>query len=428
MKFREIVILSGGVVFGAAAAIVLLLTVFEAPLEGFLHRSHAPDAAEDEHDHEAHSAPDTVVVSPEVRRSAGIEVMEAAEREITSTLQTTGFVGPNESRVAHIRPLARGIVDAVYARLGDRVRAGDRLVRYDNIDLGEVINEYLTELAELQNMETNLEVSLKMLERAKALLENQALSSKEYEWKAAEAKNAAAAVERQKAQLAKYEEKLHRYGLTDAEIDELPKPDRRLPHRTAAHSDLKAPFSGVVTAHHVSEGEVIEPEMEVMTITDIETVWVLADVYEKDLALVKRGQEVKVEVTAYPGRVFTGRITHIADRIDSASRTAKVRCEVQNRDRELKLEMFATVTIPATGVRSVMAVPETAVQSIDGRSTVFVQCGPDEFAPREVRLGSRTNGWVEVRSGLARGDKIAVQGSFYLKSGLLRERIGVHVH
>ena len=168
-----------------------------------------------------------------------------------TTLQTTGIVSSNETRVAHVRPLARGLVEKVFVRLGDRVKAGDPLVRYDNIELGELINEYLSALSQEEKEKANVEVSAKFLDRARALLENQAIAQKEYELKQAEYKNTLAALERQRAELAKYEEKLHRYGLSEKEITALHGPDHQQVHRTASHNILRAPFAGIITRYEL---------------------------------------------------------------------------------------------------------------------------------------------------------------------------------
>ena len=241
----------------------------------------------------------TVSISKEAQRNAGIQIVEAAERSMVTTLQTTGVVSSNETRVAHVRPLARGVVEKVFIRLGDRVKAGDPLVRYDNIELGELINEYISALSQEEKEKANVEVSAKFLERARSLLENQAIAQKEYELKQAEYKNALAALERQRAELAKYEEKLHRYGLSEKEINALHGPDHQQVHRTASHSILRAPFAGIITRYELAEGELVQPDRELLTITDIDTVWVLADVYEKNLASIREDQDVQIVVATY---------------------------------------------------------------------------------------------------------------------------------
>ena len=180
----------------------------------------------------------------------------------------------------------------------------------------------------------------------------------------------------------------------------------------------------MITKFDVASGEVVEPDKELFTVADMSTVWVLADVYEKDLTKIARQGAVSIKVDAYPDRVFRGQITHVSDVIDPTTRSAKVRCVVENRDGALKLDMFAKVTLAAGEERDAIAVPVDAVQQVDGQSIVFVRQSPTRFERRIVQLGRRSGDVVEVLSGLTDGQTVVGKGSFYLKTALLRERIG----
>ena len=368
--------------------------------------------------------PNVVTLDSAAQQNIGLKLEPAQPRTVLQTIQTTGVVGPNETRVAHIRPLARGRIEKVYVRLGDRVHAGQPLLAYDNIELGELMSEYLSAVAALEKAKAAAEVTKRSLERAQNLVDLGAVSRAEYERRNAEYKNALASINSQEAEVAKVEEKLHRFGLTDADLEKLNTPTHTPYHREASHSVLRAPFDGVVIKYDVAEGEIVETDRELFIIADLSTVWVQADVYEKDIASIHSGQEVKVFLDAYPGEVFTGRITYVSDFLDPKTRTAKVRCEVPNRDGRLKLEMFATIQIPTPMGREVVMIPTSAVQLIDDKPVVFVKIGDREFQKREVNLGSQSNGWIEVKSGVKAGETVVTQGSFYLKSTLLREQIG----
>jgi len=365
-----------------------------------------------------------VTLTAAVQRNIGLMVEAAQLKTIAETIQTTGVVGPNETRVARIRSLARGRIEKVYVRLGDRVRAGQPLLEYDNIELGELVGEYLIAIAALEKTKAEAEVTQRSLERAQNLVELGAIARAEYERRAAEYKNALASINSQKAEIVRIEEKLHRFGLTDADLDKLNTPTHTQYHREASHSVLRAPFDGVVIKYDVAEGEVIEAERELLTIADLSIVWVQADVYEKDIAAIHRGQEAKVFVDAYPGETFLGKITYVSDFLDPKTRTAKVRCEVPNRDSRLKLEMFATILIPMRAGREAVMIPATAVQQIDNQPVVFVRIGDTQFQKRNVRLGAQSDGWIEVTNGMKAGEPVVTQGSFYLKSTLLRQQIG----
>ena len=136
---------------------------------------------------------------------------------------------------------------------------------------------------------------------------------------------------------------------------------------TSNVSSVRAPQSGVILEFQIAPGEVLAADQEVMTIANLERVWVIASVYERDLGRVKTGQTAEISFVSFPARTFSGRITQVAQRLDPETRTAKVRVEMENRGQQLKLEMFANVRLPTQDPRIVPAIPETALQQVDGK-------------------------------------------------------------
>ncbi len=384
-----------------------------------------PPAAESAAEDHAGDLPGGIVEIPEAaQKNANVEIAAVAMTRVPGTLEVTGSVTADESRVAHVRPLARGVVETVAVSLGSRVSQGQPLLTYDNIELGQLVGEFLTEQAGLRQTQTDLEVKRTSLARAEALIKIEAISQRELDVRRAEFRNAEAAVSSAQARVSRVEEQLHRFGLSDADLKALAPDARESPHRDASHSTLRAPFSGVVTKFDVAAGEVVEPDKELFTVADISTVWVLADVYEKDLSKITRDGTVSIKVDAYPGRTFTGRITHVSDIIDPATRTARVRCVVENRDGALKLAMFAKVVLGTSEERQALAVPSDAVQQVDNQSVVFTRQTATRFERHIVQVGRRSGDLVEILGGLEEGQMIVGKGSFYLKTALLRERIG----
>ncbi|MEJ2110934.1 MAG: efflux RND transporter periplasmic adaptor subunit, partial [Acidobacteriota bacterium] len=143
-----------------------------------------------------------------------------------------------------------------------------------------------------------------------------------------------------------------------------------------------------------------------------------------DLSNVKTGKKVYVRVSSYPEKVFQGTITYVADTLEPKTRTAKVRCEVDNRNGLLKLEMFATVEIPVDRTQAVLAVPDSAIQRLEGSPVVFVRASEEEFQMREVETGISSGGYTEIRSGVRAGDALVSRGSFIVKSAFLKDFIG----
>lgn len=385
-------------------------------------RPHTADADTKAH---ANDLPPGVVELPEAaQQNARLEVVTAASRTLPLTIEVTGTVTADEARVAHVKPLARGLIERVWVRLGERVRKGQPLVTYDNIALGELIGEYLSARAVSRQSQADLEVKRKALDRGRELIKLEAIARQTLDLREAEFRTAEAAVARDRAAVTRVEEQIHRFGLTDADLEQLSPEDGKTPHREASHSVMRAPIDGIVTKYDVASGEVVEPERELFTISDLSSVWVLADVYEKDLAKVPTDVQALVHVDTYPDRTFPGRVTYVSDLIEPQTRTAKVRCVVDNPDGALKLDMFARVTVPTRDQREGVAVPATAVQHVDNQPVIFIKQSATRFERRNVQLGTATGAIVEIRDGLRPGESIVGAGSFYLKTALLRERIG----
>lgn len=369
------------------------------------------------------TAPGVVELSEEAQRNASVTTSPATLITLPSVIELTGVVTPEESRVAHMRPPARGLIEQVSVRLGDRVKAGQTLVAYDNIQLGELIGDYLTNQATLRQAQTDLEVKRAALARGEALIKEEAIARQTLDQRRAEFQNGEAAVASERARVSKVEEQIHRFGLSDADLANLRPEEGQSGHRVASHTVLRAPFDGIITKYDVAQGELVEPERELFTVADLSTVWVLADLYEKDLGRVQANTTGTVHVEAYPDREFTGRVTYISDLIDPTTRTAKVRCVVANVDGALKLDMFARVIVPTSDRRQALTVPVAAIQQIDGQHVVFVRQSPTRFERRDVRVGTTAGDRVEVSGQLKPGEVVVGSGSFYLKTGLLRERL-----
>jgi cobalt-zinc-cadmium efflux system membrane fusion protein len=191
---------------------------------------------------------------------------------------------------------------------------------------------------------------------------------------------------------------------------------------------LNAPFDGIVTKLSSAEGESIQPDTQLMELADISTVWVQADVFERDLSAVRGGQTAVIRLEAYPDEAFQGRVTYIGDAVDRETRTTRIRCEVPNPNRRLKLDMFATVQLPGKGTQSVLMVPQGAVQQLEGKQVVFVREKEQEFAIRPVKTGASAEGWVEIIEGVKPGETAVVRGSFVLKAEHLKAEMGEAGH
>lgn len=188
-----------------------------------------------------------------------------------------------------------------------------------------------------------------------------------------------------------------------------------------AHYPVIAPFDGVVISKDVVLLERVGPERQILTIADLSSVWVTADVYETHLPLLAQlsDQTVKLHCDAWPGKTFEAQIFYTGDVVQEESRTVALRAKAENAEGLLKPGMFVTVELPNLQASQVVQVPSTAVLTHAGESFVFVQSGPDTFTRRNVTLGRKNLDAVEIRDGLAADEPVVVQGGFALKSRML---------
>lgn len=368
-----------------------------------------------------------VKISAEAQAKFGFATARPQRVAPVRLIEATAAIAPDPARVVHIAPIAKGRIERVQVQVGDSVSQGAPLFEYDNIELGEAIGDYMAELADLQRDLAQLEFARKAWERARLLLEKGIIARKEVEVQEAAHRAADAAVANRRARIGRIEEKLHRFGMTEEQHKALAADHGASIHREASHTPVRAPIAGVVIMREGAPGEVVGPEKALLSIADLSMVWTLVDIYEKDLAQIRRGAPVEITVEAYPGETFRGTIAYVADLLDPETRTAKARVEIPNPQRKLKPGMFATVRLRVSAPASaahVFAVPSSAVQQVDGEASVFVRRDPVIFQRQKVRLGMAIGNLVEVTEGLSGNEEVVTTGSFSLKSELLKERIG----
>jgi cobalt-zinc-cadmium efflux system membrane fusion protein len=351
-------------------------------------------------------------MSAAAQRNAGLTLAPVRQVLLAERLLAAGTVQPVDSQVGRVRPLARGRLLEVLVRAGDRVTAGQPLARMDNLEAADLAAQLAAARAERDRLGILLAHQTSQTERHRRLVDLGAGVLRQLEQSRAEQEALAASVRSQESVIAGLQTRLKRLGGTETEAG--------VPAVTA----LTAPFPGVVLTAHASPGDVVEAGAEVFTVADLRRVWVQAGVYEKDLGHVRRGQAATVQIDTYPGRVFAGTVTYIADALDPQTRTAKVRCEVDNGAGLLKLDMFANVYLPTTFERNALAVPASAIQQVDGKSVVFIARAAEEFEVREVHTGRTVDDRVEIQAGLREGDRIVTLGAFHLKSILAGKGLG----
>lgn len=188
--------------------------------------------------------------------------------------------------------------------------------------------------------------------------------------------------------------------------------------------ELKSPIDGVIVERKSTVGELIGKETEVYTVSDPTDLWLIIEVKERDLGAVRVGQEADFTVLAYPVEKFRGQIALIGNRVEPESRTLEVRAEVSNQDGRLKPGMFADVEIATTAIEDALTISDTALQTMEDTQVVFVATSDNRFEKRAVKLGLEQRGRVQILDGIKEGDRVVTEGSFILKSELLKGQLG----
>ncbi len=369
-----------------------------------------PAASEQNEADEKQSA--NAEMSSEAQRHVGLQVAQVVETDMKEYLQVTGTVQPLDSRIGHVRPLAKGRLQEVMVKVGDRVSKGQALARFDNIEAGELAAQYETAQAELRRLRVQQAASARQAQRSQRLAEIGAVPQKESEAASSEERALDASIEGQQSVIAGISARLKRFGLSYSTL------------RNSTQTIISSPFTGVVIKASAALGEAVAEETDLFQIADLTRVWVQAEVYEKDLAKVTTGQPAFITVDTYPDRTFTGNVTYIGDILDPQTRTTRVRCEVANQGILLKLDMFASVRVPTKFSRRGLAIPDSAIQQWEDKSFVFTQAGQTKFTAREVGIGKVINGVTEITNGLKAGETIVVNGSFHLKSIIRSKQLG----
>jgi membrane fusion protein, heavy metal efflux system len=344
------------------------------------------------------------------QKHIGLVVATAAVTQLTEFFRATGTVQPIDNHVGEVASLARGRIVEVKAKVGDRVRAGQTLAVFDNIEAIDLSAQEQSAQAELARLNARLTPASRQTERSRRLADIGAGAEKDYEFSKSEEEGVRANIQSEQAVLEGIRQRLRRYGAAGK--------------NGGAFTALQAPFAGVVTKSQVSPGDIVEPGRGVFTVADLSKVWVQAEVYEKDLGRIRLGQNAAIKVDTYPDESFSGRVAYISDVLDSKTRTARVRCEVANHDMRLKTDMFANIELPTKFSKQALAIPSSAFQDVEGKNVVFVQLAPTKFEARQIEKGVTINDRTEIVSGLKAGERVVTQGAFHLKSILAGGELG----
>jgi membrane fusion protein, heavy metal efflux system len=340
-----------------------------------------------------------VWLTPTQVSQAQIKVDPVVLQALSSKVITAGRIAFDDLRVSHVFSPVTGLVTEISVDYGQPVKKGQALATIDSPDLGQAYSDLLKAQADLTAAQHDVE-------RERELASAHAASS---------------------AQLEQSEDA---YGKAHAEME---RAELKIKLLRTTKGDvvnqryvLRAPIDGEVVGRNVNPGMEVQgvlagagTPLELFTVGSLDQVWMLADLYENDLSRVKNGDKVEIKTVSYP-ESFQGTVDYVSQTLDPVTRTAHLRCTVDNADRRLKPEMYVTAIVKV-GNRPALAVPRSALLRLQDQWIVFIQAGHTEagllrFVPRPVKVGDDEGDLVEVTQGLEAGEQLVTQGAILLSS------------
>jgi cobalt-zinc-cadmium efflux system membrane fusion protein len=325
---------------------------------------------------------------------AHVQVLTVQPTTLTRTLRLTGAVAYNSFRTTPVITQVSGPVAKVVVVPGQRVKQGEAMLYVASPDYSQLRTNYLKAksayaLAQMANA------------RARDLYEHKAIAQQILE-------QAESAEVQAGGDLAAAQAALKVMGIAD--------PDALVKAPPSFEVPVKAPISGEVVEQDVSAGQLIQPgTTQCFMISDTSSMWVLVNVYQKDLPYVHAGDTVAIQTDTYPD-VFHGRISYVAASLDPSTRTLQARIETNNPGERLKKDMYVSVTVNAGTIPKAIALPDAAVlRDSENQPFVYAAASSNEFGRRSVTLGESLNGQTQITSGLKAGDRVVGNGSLFLQ-------------
>lgn len=351
----------------------------------------------------------TVTLSQQTAQNAGIKVETVGEQLFATGTGAgafaTGTVQVNIYRSTPVVSVVGGIVRRVNAELGQNVKQGQTMAVVFSDDLAMAQSKYLSAIADLDEHHKHHSRTMKLVEIGAASRE--------------EMEQATTKLRTAEAEVASQRQRLLLLGLAVQRINQL-----KSSSQISSEVSLSAPVSGTVISRSANPGEVIQADKEILRVADLSSVWVIGQVYEKDLGLIRVGSGANIASDTYPGRVFRGRVSYVDPTLDPATRTGQVRIELANPGAALKIGMYVNIGFGAAGgaEKTAPTIPASAVQNLGNQQVVFAATSdPNIFAMRTVRLGPESGARYQVIEGLNVGDRIVTEGSFLLRAEWLKQ-------
>jgi cobalt-zinc-cadmium efflux system membrane fusion protein len=323
-----------------------------------------------------------------------VQVVTVEPTTLRRTLRLTGNVAYNAFNTTPVITQVGGPVSRILVVPGEHVKAGQAMLEVSSPDYSQLLDAYL-------KAADSFRLTQKNYSRAQELYQHHAIAERDLEQAESDRNQA-------QADLNAADQGMKILGIKNpADLANAP---------SSAQIPVLAPISGQVVERLVAPGQVVQAgQTQAFTISDLSTVWVLANAYQTDLAFVRSGEDVVVQTDAYPGS-FHGRISYISPALDPNTRTLQARVVVDNPGEELKRDMYCTVSVAAGSFSNVIAVPDSSILRDDNNQPfVYVANGANQFGRRDVELGASQNGNTQILKGISVGDRVVGDGSLFLQ-------------
>ena len=342
---------------------------------------------------ESKSATPTLFTLPPDQMSH-VQLVTVQPSTLTRTLRLTGAVAYNAFKTTPVISQVGGPVSRVLALPGQQVKAGQPMLEISSPDYSQLLDGYLKAADSFRLADKNYA-------RAKDLYEHHAIAERDLEQAESDRTQA-------QADINAAEQGMKILGIKNpADLAKAP---------SSAQIQVLAPIGGEVVERLVSPGQVVQAgQTQAFTISDLSTVWVLANVYQADLAAIHNGDDVVVTTDAYPGS-FHGKISYVSPSLDVNTRTLQARIVVDNPGEKLKKDMYCTVLVTAGSINGAIAVPDSSILRDDNNQPfVYVTVGSNQFGRRDVEIGPSQGGQTQILKGLSVGDRVVGDGSLFLQ-------------
>ncbi|MCW7470324.1 efflux RND transporter periplasmic adaptor subunit [Leptospira kanakyensis] len=345
------------------------------------------------------------VISQEIQKNHPFSLVYLEEKALEEELQLPGTVSYDMNSVAKVGSRVSGRIVQVFVKEGEHVKKSTALASIQSVELGTTEANYLKARARLEALKVQAD-------RAKDLYERKVTSAKEYEMSLMDYKSV-------KAEMETSRNALENLGLNESEIANL-----EAGKYNSKNLYIRTPISGTVTEREAIIGQAVNARDNLFTVADLSVLWINLEVYEKDLASIRVGNEAKVIPIGSKDDSLKAVVSHVGDVIDPIKKTAEIRLEVRNSRGRLRPGQSVTATVVGAMVESSVnkakVIPADCIHKIEGENFVFVRNTDGSFSAKKVGIGKTYDHWVEITSGVESGEAIVEEGSFVLKSEYLK--------